>query len=168
VRRSQGSIELPALLTHKQRGKGSIKGSSIPQAKASTKDIPQARPFTHPTLIPPSLDLNANNTRTISTKETTTNMSKAEAASDTETTSEREISRAKHASVGGESPRVGLKTNSLHDVSIKGFTTGAKLVCDAVFRILFLAPVDILTSAGNQDQSQIRMEGASGSKYGDN
>ena len=56
-----------------------------------------------------------NDTRTISAKETTINMSDIETASDTETMSEGEIARAKHVQVGGRGVQM---TDSLDDVGI--------------------------------------------------
>src|SRR5437667_7048928 len=95
-----------------------------------------------------------SDTRTVSAKDTTINMSDTEIASDTETMSEGEITRAKHIQVGGRATRVDRKTmSSLNDVSIEGLVTGARPVCDAVFWRVFLAPADVVTLAGNQDQS---------------
>ena len=56
-----------------------------------------------------------NDTRTISTKETTVDMSDTETARDTETMSEGEIARAKHVQVGGRGVQM---TDSLNDVGI--------------------------------------------------
>src|SRR5437773_10134732 len=75
---------------------------------------------------------------------------------------EEEIARGTRMLVGGRAPCVSPKTtNSLNNKGIEGLPTRARPVCDAGFWIVFLAPADMMTLAGNQDQSWIRTEGAS-------
>ena len=86
-----------------------------------------------------------SDTRTMSVKETTINMSNTEAASDTEAMSEEEISRVV---VGGRACATYPQTpKSLKEVKIK--KSRARPVCDAVFWMVFFAPADRMTLAGN-------------------
>jgi hypothetical protein len=75
--------------------------------------------------------------------------------------SDEEIRGDKRVSVGGKAPRV---SPIQRDIPINGTANRVLPVSDEVFKIVFHASTNIMTFAGNHDQSQIQKEGALDSK----